>query len=102
MAGSEKAARCNAEPPDLDAPEALLRYLLKIEFERLQTAVRIEQERDIVFPETTIIIRDIQKLQIALEEKTMGMVAPEGDDADREPGNGDALPGLLVGLSGGE
>lgn len=33
---------------------------------RLETAQRIETERRIVFPETTVIIRDIQKLMAAL------------------------------------
>jgi len=39
---------------------------LSIERERLKTAVKIEKERNIVFPETTIIIRDIQKLTEAV------------------------------------
>jgi len=36
--------------------------------DRLEVARRIEKERKIVFPETTIIIRDIQKLMHALNK----------------------------------
>ena len=54
-------------PPDLSQPEEMLRYLLEIEIERLQTAVRIERERNIVFPETTVIIRDVMKLHEAIQ-----------------------------------
>ena len=55
-------------PPDIDQPEAVLRYLLEAEMDRLEVARRIEKERNIVFPETTIIIRDIQKLMAALNK----------------------------------
>lgn len=67
MAGSEEAPRCNAEPPNLTLGVELLRELLGIEQERLKVAVRIERERSLVFPETTIIIRDIQKLAAAID-----------------------------------
>jgi len=40
-----------------------------VEEERLATAIRIERERNIVFPETTVIIRDIQKLAREIEER---------------------------------
>jgi len=56
----------------------VLRHLLEVEMDRLETARRIENERRIVFPETTVIIRDIQKLMNAL--------------------NGDAEDDLLAGL----
>ncbi|MFA6691471.1 MAG: hypothetical protein WCR98_05775 [Saccharofermentanales bacterium] len=36
---------------------------------RLKVALRIEEERSIVFPETSIIIRDIQKLTTAVYGK---------------------------------
>ena len=54
-------------PPELNSPLDILQELLEIERERLQVAVRIERERSIVFPETTVIIRDIQKLMAAIE-----------------------------------
>jgi hypothetical protein len=61
--------RANAKPPELNQPVNILKKLLDIELERLETAVRIEKERNIVFPETTVIIRDIQKLNAAIERQ---------------------------------
>lgn len=49
--------------------------LLAIERERLATAVRIEKDRNIVFPETSVIIHDIMRLQDAIREN-----ANRGDD----------------------
>jgi hypothetical protein len=57
---------CSPDPPPVDAPEEFLRYLLSVELERLETARRIERERKFVFPETTVIIRDIMKLRAAI------------------------------------
>jgi hypothetical protein len=57
---------CSPDPPPVDAPEEFLRYLLGVELERLETARRIERERGFVFPETTVIIRDILKLRAAI------------------------------------
>jgi len=57
------------DPPDLTQPRAILAKLLEIEMQRLETAVRIERERDIVFPETSVIIHDICKLTAAIERK---------------------------------
>ena len=53
-------------PPNVTADIELLEELLAIERERLQTAVRIERDRSIVFPETSVIIHDIQKLRAAI------------------------------------
>ena len=61
---------CAQKAPDIDQSNELLEKLLAIELGRLDTAVRIEKERNIVFPETTIIIRDIQKLQDAITSKS--------------------------------
>ncbi len=77
MEKSETRPRAGT-PPNLDQPRAVLRHLLEVEMDRLETARRIENERRIVFPETTVIIRDIQKLMNAL--------------------NGDAEDDLLAGL----
>lgn len=60
---------CNNKAPDLNQSKDLLIKLLEIELERLDTAVRIEKERKIVFPETSIIIHDIQKLNEAVNGK---------------------------------
>jgi hypothetical protein len=49
----------------------MLQHLLTVELDRLEVARRIEKERDIVFPETTVIIRDIQKLHAAIEKYDM-------------------------------
>jgi len=70
MEQCEERPRANADPPVLNNPDSMLRALLDIEWERLATAKRIEQERNIVFPETTVIIRDILKLMNALGMKT--------------------------------
>ncbi|MBU2177443.1 MAG: hypothetical protein KJ556_20315 [Gammaproteobacteria bacterium] len=73
MGNSKDWPRANVQPPDLNNPKEVLQALLSIEWSRLETATRIEEERNIVFPETTIIIRDIQKLMgalgLPLEEK---------------------------------
>uniref|UniRef100_A0A6H1ZJA5 Uncharacterized protein n=1 Tax=viral metagenome TaxID=1070528 RepID=A0A6H1ZJA5_9ZZZZ len=60
----------------------ILQKLLDIEMGRLEVAVRIEKKRNIVFPETTIIIRDIQKLQGAIEKTQAGTPVPPGGDGD--------------------
>ena len=57
---------CNQTPPDTNQPKEILKRLLEIELVRLETAVRIESERKLVFPETSVIIHDIFKLQSAL------------------------------------
>ncbi len=69
MGKSTSRPRANAKPPELNQPVNILKKLLDIELERLETAVRIEKERNIVFPETTVIIRDIQKLNAAIERQ---------------------------------
>jgi len=67
-------AECNQTPPDTNKPQELLIKLLHIELERLDTAVRIERDRKIVFPETSVIIHDILKLQNALNGKVKSNV----------------------------
>ena len=56
-------------PVDVNQPEDILQKLLDIELNRLDVACRIEKERNIVFPETTVIIHDILKLKEAIEQK---------------------------------
>jgi hypothetical protein len=53
-----------------------LRYLLDAEKRRLETALRIEEERSIVFPETSVIIHDIQRLMGAIEKATPQRAKP--------------------------
>jgi hypothetical protein len=69
MAKSTKRPRTGA-PPALDEPKDILLELLDAERARLKVALRIEEERKIVFPETSIIIRDIQKLIVAIYGKS--------------------------------
>lgn len=74
----------------------VMRELLAIERERLETALRIERERKIVFPETTVIARDVERLVekcVALElgespavlpgNRKAPQVAREDDEVDR-------------------
>ena len=82
MDSSKERPRANVAPPDLNNPEEILRNLLRIEWGRLETAKRIEEERNIVFPETTVIIRDIQKLMVALGMKTKTDGGEFGFDLD--------------------
>jgi hypothetical protein len=51
---------------DLTERHEILRGLLESERARLANALRLEKERSIVFPETTVIIRDIERLVDAL------------------------------------
>jgi hypothetical protein len=57
------------EPPDLTAPTEVLRFLLGVECERLVVALSIEAKRELVFPETTVIIRDIERLMAEVERR---------------------------------
>lgn len=61
--------------PPRDALHAVYVELLAIEQERLRVAVRIERERGFVFPETSVIVRDVR----SLAEKVYGLgAAAEG------------------------
>ncbi len=60
---------CADKIPDISQPQEILKHLLMIEMERLDTAVKIERERKIVFPETSIIIHDITRLNEAINGK---------------------------------
>ena len=68
MANSKRRPRAGA-PPRLDEKVEILRELLEIERARLITAREIEVERRIVFPETSVIVRDIVKIMAAIEGK---------------------------------
>jgi len=57
------------DPPNLGAPLAILRELLEIERDRLRTAREIEKRREMVFPETTVIVRDIERLLAEIERR---------------------------------
>jgi len=71
-----KASRPRAgDPPKLTAPLPILKELLEIERERLRTAREIEKRREMVFPETTVIVRDIERLLTEIERRES---PPEG------------------------
>ena len=57
------------DPPKLTAPLEILEELLDIERERLRTAREIEKRREMVFPETTVIVRDIERLLVEIERR---------------------------------
>lgn len=67
------------DPPKLTAPLDVLRHLLEVEQRRLEVALAIESERKIVFPETTVIIRDIERLLVEIERREAGPAGPEPD-----------------------
>ena len=56
-------------PPALDSDRETLLELLQIEKARLRTARMIEEKREIVFPETSVIVRDIMKIMAAINGK---------------------------------
>ena len=60
------------DPPELDGDLETLRELLDIEKARLRTARLIEEKREIVFPETSVIVRDILKIMAAIETREKG------------------------------
>ena len=65
-------------PGPIDGAQAteILQELLAIERVRLAQAVAMEAARKIVFPETTVIIKDIERLVAILKER------PVKDDDD--------------------
>lgn len=76
--------------PPRQALREVYEHLLEVEHERLAVAVRIERERGIVFPETSVIVRDVR----TLAEKLYGPGAggPAGAE-DGEAGGGQPRPG---------
>jgi hypothetical protein len=64
------AAPKAGEAPDLNAGTEILRELLAIERERLVVAREIERKRQVVFPETSVIVRDIERLLKEIESRT--------------------------------
>ena len=57
------------DPPQLDSSLEILRSMLQVEQDRLEVAREIEKERKIVFPETSVIVRDIMKIMDEIERK---------------------------------
>lgn len=80
-----------ADPTDRPIPRSnaidpmerteILRELLAVERARLSNALAMEKSRHIVFPETTVIVKDVERLIAALggtEERD----SPTGTDAE--------------------
>jgi hypothetical protein len=72
------------DPPQLDAPLDILRELLTVERERLTVARRIEEERRIVFPETSVILRDILRIMIEIERRETGLTGSAQMESDAD------------------
>lgn len=70
-------------PIDANAATEILTELLAIERVRLAQAVEMEKTRKIVFPETTVIIKDVERLVAILAGRNVA-------DAPREEPVGDA------------
>ena len=84
---AEKASAEGRPEPNPDAPPQngdvkTLRWLLKIEKRRLKEAIRIEKERRVVFPETSVILRDVCRLvdAIAIREGLLPTRAGGGNE----------------------
>jgi hypothetical protein len=68
----------------VDSDVKTLRWLLKVEKRRLKQAIRIERERRIVFPETSVILRDVCRLVDAIAVREGRLPAKAGaEDAGR-------------------
>ena len=73
-AGAEPSAGLERPLPGLptigvDGELPVLRELLEIERERLRQALALEAKRSIVFPETTVILHDVERLLAKVREK---------------------------------
>ena len=74
--------------PPREALREVYEELLAIERERLAVAVRIERERGFVFPETSVIVRDVR----TLAEKVYGPAAAASTGAGAGGAEGAAEP----------
>jgi hypothetical protein len=84
-----KASRPRAgDPPELTAPLEILEELLEIERERLRTAREIEKRREMVFPETSVIVRDIERLLVEIERRKEPPGGAAGQLAPAVPAGG--------------
>ena len=83
--------------PPREALREVYEELLAIERERLQVAVRIERERGFVFPETSVIVRDVR----TLAEKVYGPAASKGAGAGEGEGAAEQESSLDTPAAGG-
>lgn len=91
-ASAEGRPAPNPNPLRLDEDVKTLRWLLRVEKRRLKEAVRIERERRIVFPETSVILRDVHRLldAIAIREGRLASRSTAAPETGRfEAGSND-------------
>lgn len=69
-----------ASAPPRDALREVYARLLVIEEARLEVAVRIERERGFIFPETSVIVRDVRQLAEKLYGPQKGSGTSDSDD----------------------
>lgn len=93
---SRGAARPRPQGAPRQALRAVYEHLLAVEQERLTEAVRIERERKIVFPETSVIVRDVRYLV----EKLYGGAEGAVDQGERGVSPLRTSHGPLEGLGG--
>lgn len=72
-------------PGQLDGANAVevVKHLLRISLRRLSAGCKLEEQRGIVYPETSVILRDCERLQRRLNElgsKTPAAGTPAPDD----------------------
>lgn len=77
-------------PPPLGADVETTEWLLEIAKWRLLNAVKMETDRNIVYPETTVISRDVQRLMKRVRALQSAEIDVEGDgdgdtDTDVDP-----------------
>lgn len=75
--------------PGLDAHREILAGLLEVERERLVEARALEKLRGMIFPETTVILRDVQRLSAAVH---LGAVEPAPVERPAEGGREETRP----------
>lgn len=66
--------------PDLGAHLEILRALLATQLERLGEARELERSRGFIFPETTVIARDVARLSAAVHGGGSGSAGVERED----------------------
>ncbi len=90
QASAEGRPEPNPDPPALAADVKTLRWLLRVEKRRLKEAVRIERERRVVFPETSVILRDVHRLldAIAIREGRLPSRSATAPEPGRFEGGG--------------
>ena len=79
--------------PDLGAHLDILADLLQVQRERLLEARELEKARGFIFPETTVIARDVARLSAAVHGGGSGSAGAEREDdrpEDPEPAVYDA------------